>query len=147
MLIDTYDKGIYYKHNAYFNGSQTDEMVFFEYYGRKGLLEFLKRIYDFDSIYSAETSFENELIRHTVANDDYEYKWVFYEDRLQLENGNDEILLKFLCEMFHPVVRNEKSNWINIFEKINELIKVDGYELYEVGKISNRSVFGYRHFI
>ena len=49
--------------------------------------------------------------------------------------------------MFHPVVRNEKSDWESIFERINELLKVDGYELYEISKISNRSVYGYRYYI
>lgn len=49
--------------------------------------------------------------------------------------------------MFHPVVRNEKSDWESIFERINELLKVDGYELYEISKISNHSVYGYRYYI
>lgn len=54
-------------------------------------------------------TFEGEIQQHTINNYDYKHSWVFHDDRLGLKNGNDEILLKFLCEMFHPVVRSEKS--------------------------------------
>lgn len=69
------------------------------------------------------------------------------DERLLWNDGNDELILRFICEMFHPVVRNEKSDWESIFERINELLKVDGYELYEISKISNHSVYGYRYYI
>ena len=106
-----------------------------------------RQIYDFEKIPSKEKTFEDELIRHTVRNDDYDYQWVFKDERLLWNDGNDELILRFICEMFHPVVRNEKSGWESMFERINELLKVDGYELYEISKISNRSVYGYRYYI
>ncbi|MEG2056264.1 MAG: hypothetical protein RR059_08060, partial [Clostridia bacterium] len=66
---------------------------------------------------------------------------------LQWFDGNDEIILKFICEVFHPVVRNEKCDWKSIFTQVNDLLKIDGYELYEISQISNRSVYGYRYHI
>lgn len=119
----------------------------FYYYGRRDDLTFLKRLYDLKSMPSEDSrfhTFEEEIIQHTIANDDYEYGWVFDDDRLGLKSDNDEILLKFLCEMFHPMVRLEKSDWKNVLAEINELIKADGYEIYESEKISGRSVYSYR---
>ena len=146
LLIDTYysDMESYVYHELPQN--QQMERVF-AFYGRKTLIDFLKRIYDFEKIPSKEKTFEDELIRHTVRNDDYDYQWVFKDERLLWNDGNDELILRFICEMFHPVVRNEKSGWESMFERINELLKVDGYELYEISKISNRSVYGYRYYI
>lgn len=146
LLIDTYYSDL--ESYVYHELPQHQQMErVFAFYGRKTLIEFLKRIYDFEKIPSQEKTFEEELIRHTVRNDDYDYQWVFKDERLLWNDGSDELILRFICEMFHPVVRNEKSDWESIFERINELLKVDGYELYEISKISNRSVYGYRYYI
>lgn len=126
---------------------QTPERVFY-YFGRRDDLTFLSRLYDVKSIPSnEELTFENEVIRHTIRNDDFEYGWVFHDSRLHLDSGNDEYLLKFLCEMFHPLVRSEKSDWMEVKEDINNLLRIDGYEIYEIEKISGRSVFSYRYCI
>lgn len=69
---------------------------------------------------------------------------IFEDERLGLKNGNDETLLKFLCQMFHPVVKNEKSDWQAVLITVNELLKADGYEIYEIEKMSNKSVYFYR---
>ena len=125
---------------------QQPERVF-RYYGRKNEIIFLKRIYDFDKISSNYGSFENELTQHTIRNDDYPYEWVFFDERLQLQTGEDEVLLKFLCEMFHPLIRSEKSSWIDVLNHLNSLLNVDGYEIYESGQVSNKSIYSYRFHI
>lgn len=105
--------------------------------GRRDDLIFLSRLYDVKSLPSDEAlTFENEIIKHTIQNHDFAYGWVFHDDRLHLASGSDETLLKFLCEMFHPLVRSEKSDW-----------EGDGDEIYESEKISGRSVFSYRYCI
>ena len=58
--------------------------------------------------------------------------------------GDDEILLRFLSEMFHPVVLKKHSDWKAVLENINNLLDADGYEIYESTKISNRAVYSYR---
>jgi hypothetical protein len=125
---------------------QEPERVF-SYSGRRDDVTFLGRLYDLKGSPSADSrlrTFEEEIQRHVVARNDYEYGWVFHDKRLGLDNGDDEVLLKFLCEMFHPLVRSEKSEWEDVLEDINILIKVDGYEIYESEKISGRSVYSYR---
>lgn len=145
-LIDTFNDDLNNYVYSQSENLQHPECVF-AYYGRKGMIEFLKRLYNFVNIPSSEKSFEAELIRHTVANDDYPYDWTFNDERLQLSNGDDEVLLKFLSEMFHPTIRSEKSSWQNALNYINDLLRVDGYELYEIEKISGRSVYGYKYTI
>ena len=146
LLIDTRDSDLHSYVRYEQEENERYDLVFC-YYGRKGIIDFLKRIYDYNSIASHEKSFEEELIRHTVRNNDYDYQWVFNDERLQWFSGEDEIVLRFICEIFHPVVRNEKTSWKTVFEQINELLKVDGYELYEISKMSNRSIFGYRYYL
>jgi serine/threonine-protein kinase len=145
-LMDRYSNEInayVYSQSANF---QEPERVFY-YSGRRDDVTFLGRLYDLASMPSADSrvkTFEAEIQQHTIANYDYEYGWVFHDDRLGLKSGNDEVLLKFLCEMFHPVVRSEKSDWRSVLEEINALIKADGYEIYESEKISGRSVYTYQ---
>lgn len=128
---------------------QEPERVFY-YSGRRDDVTFLSGLYDLESIPSADSrlkTFADEIQRHTIANDDYPYGWVFRDERLGLINGNDETLLKFICEMFHPRIRSEKSDWESVKNDLNELLKQDGYELYESEKISGRSVFSYKYCI
>jgi hypothetical protein len=49
-----------------------------------------------------------------------------------------------LCNIFHPLVRDEKREWRNFLVKVNELIRLDGYELYVKQYISGREEYGYR---
>lgn len=86
---------------------------------------------------------EEEIQAHTF-NSDYELGWVFRDDRFELLKGEDNILLDFLCAVFHPENRYEKGYWKEYLGKINELLRADGYELYESDKMSQRSVFSWR---
>lgn len=117
------------------------------YYGRLSEIDFLKRIYDLKSLQSFDNRFddaEGDIWQHTINNDDYEEGWVFEDARFELLNGDDEVLLKFLCTVFHPAVRNENGYWKEFLEAVNGLLRADGYELYSESKISGRDVFGWR---
>ena len=118
------------------------------YWGRLSEIEFLGRVYPLASMPSNDRRFPNaygDIIQHTVNNDDWEYYWVFSDSRFCLSNGNeDEQLLDFICEMLHPAVRDEKQPWQEYLKKFNELLGMDGYELYEKEHISGRAVYGYR---
>lgn len=52
--------------------------------------------------------------------------------------------MNFLCEMFHPIVRLDDQEWRLFIGVFNNLLKYDGYELYEKGHISGREVYGWR---
>ncbi len=121
---------------------------FITWSGRLGDLAFLERLYDLKKLPSYDSRFstaEDDIWQHTVNNDDWENDWIFTDSRFKLTAGNDdEYLLKFICEMFHPAVRKEQQDWQLFLDKINQLLNADGYELYERNHISGRSVYGYR---
>lgn len=120
------------------------------YHGRLSEIDFLSRIYDLKSMKSTDSRFrdaEGDIWQHTVNNDDWDMDWIFSDPRFKLNTGSDEPLLKFLCEMFHPVVRNETQPWREFLKIINELLKPDGYELYEMSHISGRAVYGWREIV
>lgn len=109
------------------------ENVEYPYYGRLNEVEFLERLYDLKNMESNDPRQENakgDIIRHTIANDDYPYCLVFQDERFGLKSGTDDIFLKFICEIFHPLVRDEKKQWETFFKRVNDLIKEDSYELY-----------------
>lgn len=120
----------------------------FLYYGNLNCPDFLSRLYNLHKLPSFDSRVENaydDIYRHTVTNPtDYEYGWLFTDARLPLIDGSDEDLLRFLCEMFHPEVRNNRSNWRLAFSNINELIKADGYEFFIKQIISNTAIYGWR---
>lgn len=124
-----------------------DYRIFYKYYGELTELDFLKKIYQLDKMPSTDPRYPNaegEIWQHTINNDDYEFGWFFTDDRFELYNGRDEILLKFLCTVFHPAYRDENGNWKKYLEKIQELLHVDGYELYVSRFISGKEVYEWR---
>jgi len=131
-----------------YNWLTNNEKCFYPYQGQLTEIEFLKKIYPLDKMPSNDSKFENaenDIWQHTINNDrDWDSDWIFKDDRFELLKGNDIILLNFLCAVFHPENRNEKGYWKEYLEKINNLIRTDGYELYESEKISRRSIFSWR---
>lgn len=137
--------------NAYVLGDtppfQEPERVFY-YHGRRTEVQFLEKLYDLDTsdVPWAET-LRDEIIRHTIRNDDYPYGWAFEDNRFGLMTGDDETFLRFIAQIFHPLFRSEKCDWQSALEEINRLLGEDGYELYESEKISGKAVYSYRYKI
>lgn len=120
----------------------------YHYYGRLSEIEFLKKLYPLDKMpgkYEGYENAEQDIIKHTIANDDYEFCWVFNDERFELKNGDDTKYLNFICAIFHPENRDENGKWYSFLERVNDLIKQDGYELYEEKKISGKSVYSHRN--
>ena len=123
------------------------QKIIYPYYGRITELEFLKRLYPLEQMPSFDPRFINaemDIWQHTVNNDDYPFCWIFEDERFPLKNGSDKDWLCFLCEIFHPVVRDEEKDWLSFLKKLNELLCNDGYELYPYQKISNRDIYNWR---
>lgn len=119
----------------------------YNYFGRMEEIEFLKRLYDLKEMPSLDQRYRNaeeDIWQHTVNNDDYPHCWVFEDDRFHLKNGSDESYLKFICEIFHPAVREEKGYWKEFLDQVNKFLKNDGYEIYPAEKISNRDIYSWR---
>lgn len=138
--------------NLFKDGFYIDEVFgvkgnYFPYHGLIEEIEFLQRLYNLKSMPSLDPRFSNakeDIWQHTVNNNDYPYCWVFEDDRFQLENGDDEKYLRFICEVFHPAVRDDSKPWKVLLTEINKLLRNDGYELYPAIKISNRDVYNWR---
>jgi tRNA A-37 threonylcarbamoyl transferase component Bud32 len=114
-------------------------------FGRLEELEFLSRIYDLENMPSTDRRFSNakgDIWQHTINNSDWEEYWYFVDDRFHLSNGcDDSYILRFICEMLHPAVRIENSEWQKYLEKFNLILEPDGYCLLPVQKISGREVY------
>ena len=127
-----------------------EETIYYPYYGRLGVVEFLKRLYKIDILDSLEDAnlknTEQEIKFHT-RNGDYIDNWIFEDERFNLIDGTDNVFLDFLCEVFHPEVRDENKKWEKYLEKINTLLQEDGYELIASSKISGRDVFSWKIYI
>ncbi|MDF2923888.1 MAG: hypothetical protein K0R57_2802 [Paenibacillaceae bacterium] len=125
------------------------EKVQYNYFGRLEEIEFLKRLYDLKRMQSLDSRYHNaqdDIWKHTVNNEDYPFCWVFEDERFHLKNGSDETYLKFICEIFHPTVRDEKGYWKEFLDEVNNLLQNDGYDIYPADRISNRNVYSWRIF-
>lgn len=129
------------------NSSPEDGKIFYVYHGELEELDFLKILYPLDTMPSYDPRYDNaedDIRQHTINSDDYEYGWVFTDDRFGLNNGDDDVFLKFLCTVFNPAYREEDGYWKEYLEKIQDLIRKDGYELYISKYISGREVYEWR---
>lgn len=85
----------------------------FCYFGNHNCPDFLSRLYDLRVLPSYDSRVNDaysDIYLHTVTNpSDYPYEWLFSDERLTLAKGSDEQLLNFLCEIFHPEVRDMQS--------------------------------------
>lgn len=120
----------------------------FCYFGTLDCPDFLSRLYNLRALPSYDSRVNDayaDIYLHTVTNPtDYPYDWLFSDERLPLAKGSDEQLLNFLCEMFHPEVRDNRSNWQYAHSQINEMLKADGYEFCIKEIISNTVIYGWR---
>ncbi|MEO6941538.1 MAG: hypothetical protein ABI124_00825, partial [Terrimesophilobacter sp.] len=102
--------------------------------GRLEEPDFLRRIYDLDKLPSYDSRYSSalgDIRQHRVNNpSDWPDDWIFSDDRFGLANGSDEILLRFLAEMLHPVVPPNEADVQSMLRGFNEALSRDGYELY-----------------
>lgn len=113
--------------------------------GRLEETQFLGRIFDLTQMPSTDHRHKTaagDIQRHRVANpDDWPDNWVFHDDRFNLSGCDDETLLRFLCEMLHPVVRSDTAEVESLRTLINKHLAPDGYQLMEMSRISGYPVF------
>lgn len=122
----------------------------YPYHGRLEEYDFLKRLYKLEEMPSLDSRYsdlEQDIWQHTVMHNDYDQCWIFEDERFPLKEGDDEEFLTFLCEIFHPEVRIGGASWRSFLDRVNDLLKCDGYELYPARKISGRDVYQWRVFI
>jgi hypothetical protein len=127
-----------------FDALRDKEVVF---YGRLDEIDFLQRLYDLEKTGSSDRRFKNaaaEIVQHRYNNNDWDDDWVYEDERFGLLDGDDELLLDFLCEMVHPEVRSDKQEVTELVTTFNRLLAPDGWELFESERISGRPVYRVR---
>ena len=123
-----------------------DEMALMKinWAGRFDEVHFLGRIFDLSSLPSTDHRFRDasqDIWQHRINNYDWQDDWVFYDSRFNLLFCEDETFLNFLCETVHPVVRNDDEEVKRLVNLYNKHLNIDGFEIIEYVKISERPVF------
>lgn len=106
--------------------------------------EFLARVYNLQEIRSMDQRFPDaagDIWQHRVNNYDWEDHWIFHDSRFQLMNGDDEILLRFLAETVHPIVRSDVTESQRLVQLYNQFLRNDGFELSEKSRISGKPIY------
>lgn len=113
--------------------------------GRLNEPDFLNRIFDLKIMPSFDGRFKNaagDIWQHRINNPtDWEDDWIFSDNRFNLLQCNDELFLCFLCEMIHPVVRDDSQEVEQLRQWFNEYLEADGYEIVEIAKISGYPIY------
>jgi hypothetical protein len=116
--------------------------------GRLEETEFLARLYDLSALPSDDGRFKDaagDIWQHRVNNFDWDDDWVFGDSRFNLYSGDDEILLAFLCETIHPVVRQDPVEAERLCQLYNQFLRNDGFQVVEKTRMSGKPVFIGRH--
>ena len=112
--------------------------------GRLSEVEFLSRIYDLSALPSTDRRCNNaeaDIHQHRISWTDWEDDWIFHDSRFELLRGTDEVFLRFVCEMIHPVVRPSLEDARRLATAFNAHLRQDGVSLMEVATISEHPVF------
>lgn len=114
------------------------------WWGRLEETEFLSRLFDLQTLPSKDARYPNasgDIWQHRVNNNDWEDDWIFSDDRFNIRHGDDEIFLRFLCEMLHPVVRSDPTEAERLAQMFNQYLRIDGFELSERTRMSGRPIY------
>lgn len=116
----------------------------FSWYGQLDEPSFLGRLYELDSLPSTDNRFRTaagDIRQHRVNNHDWDDDWIFTDPRLKLAGGPDDVLLEFLVQLVHPVVRPNAAEAAEIVHAVNDFLRVDGWELRPSGNMSGRPIY------
>jgi hypothetical protein len=114
------------------------------WWGRLSEIGFLGKLYDLDALPSDDprhSTAAGDITQHRFANFDWADDWVFEDPRFRLTDGPDHVLLAFLCQMAHPLVRPDTEQAVRLVTRLNSLLTPDGWELRTNGFISGRPVY------
>lgn len=113
--------------------------------GRLEEADFLSRIFNLEKIKSSDSRFDNaagDIWQHRVNNpNDWPDNWLYNDERFNLLGCDDSVFLNFLCEMIHPLVRQDSSEVFKLLQLLNDNLKSDNYEIVEKTRISDRPIF------
>lgn len=107
--------------------------------------EFLQRLYDLSSMKSSDNRYPDaagDIWQHRVNNPyDWDDDWIFSDSRFDLLNTSDDKFLRFICEMMHPVVRQDVSEVKSLLVAFNNMLSPTGWQIVPTKHIGDRPVF------
>lgn len=113
--------------------------------GNLSEIDFLSRLFKLESMPSYDCRFQNakdDIWQHRINNpDDWPDDWVFTDSRFDLIHTSDEMFLRFLCEMLHPVVRPDSNEVKYLLEIFNQQLIADGWQITGWTQIDGKPVF------
>jgi hypothetical protein len=115
--------------------------------GRLDEVEFLNRIFDLAKLPSydhRQKTMAGDIRMHRESFLDWEDDWVYLDHRLNLLRCADEVFLRFLCEIVHPLVRVDEAEAQKLVEMFNGYLNRDGYEIAPRTAISGRPIYAGR---
>ena len=115
--------------------------------GRLNEVDFLSRMFNLNKMRSFDYRFSNaagDIYQHRINNWDWDDGWIYGDPRFDFLHCEDEVFLQFLCEMIHPVVRPDESEVAKLLKMFNDNLAIDGWQIVEVARISNKQVFAGR---
>jgi hypothetical protein len=105
----------------------------------------LGRLFDLATVPSNDVRFPNafeDIWQHTENNpEDWADDWIFSDNRFSILTGDDDYLLRFICEMVHPVVRLNTNEVDSLVSMFNEQLMTDGWMISPGKRISGRPVY------
>jgi hypothetical protein len=114
------------------------------WYGKLEQVNFLGRLFDLSKIKSNDSRYktaDEDIFKHTVANDDWPDEWVFTDSRFNLLHEQDQLFLDFLCLTIHPTVRENPEQIVTLLEIFNNNLKKFGLEIIEGEKIPSKPIY------
>ena len=114
------------------------------WYGNLEQADFLGRLFDLSKLPSNDYRYNTaneDIWKHTVANDDWTDEWVFTDQRFNYLHIEDKLFLEFLCLTIHPTVRDDQDQVVTLLKIYNNNLSKNGYELYQSGDIAGRPTY------
>lgn len=112
--------------------------------GRLGEADFLGRVFDLSGLPSRDYRYADmlgDIRQHRERNSDWPDDWFYDDSRLNLLRCPDDLLLRVLCEMVHPIVRSDQRDAEQLVRLFNRHLDSDGYEIAPGTTILGRTVF------
>ena len=115
-----------------------------DWFGRLDEVDFLRRIYDLDSLPSHDYRFENaagDIYQHRINNDDWDDDWILDDPRFNLRKCPTSEFLRFLCAIVHPRVQPDLNQALRLVQEFNDQLRHTGWQLMKSGEIAERPCF------
>lgn len=121
-----------------------------QWHGRMDEIQFLERIFDLHALPSNDRRHKDarDIWQHRVLNpEDWDDNWIYEDSRFNLLRGTDEVFLRFLCEIVHPLVRPDSDEVTTLVKLFNENLAEDGWEIFETVRLGGKPVFAARQIV